>query len=146
MDISIDGEQQPRVIIDLLPHLAPRACENFRVLMRAQPGRGYRHTLFHEVSPGLHACAGLFTGESVFGGRFRDEICMEQPGYERYNVFMANTGPNSNNIEFFIALGENDFRTLVTLSLSFLANVSRYTTTNTTFSSVMLQSTANTSH
>lgn len=110
MDISIDDELQPRIVIDLVPELSPQACENFRVLCRAKVGHGYKKTFFHDIEQDMNASGGRFGGVSIFGERFKDEICREQPKYERYNVFMANEGPNTNNTEFFFALGENEFR------------------------------------
>lgn len=120
MDISIDNLPQPRLVVTLLPHLAPRACENFRYLMKACVGSGYKRSLFHEIEPGIQISGGQFPGVSVFGGRFKDEISLDQPTYARYNLFMASTGPNSNNIEFFICLGDNDFRTCLSTQLHFL--------------------------
>lgn len=104
MDVSIHGERQSRIVVDLMPELAPRACENFRVLARRDEGKGYKGCVFHRIEPGFLAQAG------AFGPKFGDEISRDTPKHARYVVCMANYGPNTNNTQFYIALGEAPWR------------------------------------
>lgn len=94
--------------IELLPAVAPKTVENFRLLSE----RGYYNGLtFHRLVKGFMIQGGdpLGTGmggESAWGGKFEDEIDKKSPlyreGYKRGSVAMANAGPNTNTSQFFI--------------------------------------------
>lgn len=99
--------------IELLPDVAPKAVENFRLLSE----RGYYNGLiFHRIVKGFMIQTGDpegsgFGGQSAWGKPFEDEIDKTSPlyrdGYKRGSVAMANMGKNSNGSQFFIV--QTDF-------------------------------------
>jgi cyclophilin family peptidyl-prolyl cis-trans isomerase len=94
--------------IELLPAAAPKAVENFRLLAQ----RGFYNGLtFHRIVKDFMIQGGDPLGngrggESAWGGTFEDEIDKHSPlyrdGYKRGSVAMANSGPNTNQSQFFI--------------------------------------------
>ncbi len=92
--------------IQLLPVEAPKTVENFVGLSN----KGYFNgIIFHRVISGFMIQGGDPTGtgrggESIWGGKFDDEISpnlkFDQPGV----VAMANAGPNTNGSQFFITV------------------------------------------
>ena len=92
--------------ISFLPHYAPKAVENFIGLAK----KGYYNgIIFHRVIKGFMIQGGDPTGtgmggQSLWGGRFKDEISpdlvFDKPGI----VAMANAGPNTNGSQFFITV------------------------------------------
>ncbi|MCO5553123.1 hypothetical protein L7F22_006644 [Adiantum nelumboides] len=115
LDISIGGESEGRIVIELYPDVVPRTVENFRVLCTGELGSSpktgvplhYKGVPFHRVARGLiqggdisaHEGSG---GESIYGPTFDDENF--QLKHERKGMLsMANVGPNSNGSQFFIA-------------------------------------------
>lgn len=92
--------------VQLLPEDAPKTVENFVGL--ANEGY-YKDVIFHRVIAGFMIQGGDPTGtgrggESIWGGKFPDEISpnikFDQPGI----VAMANAGPNTNGSQFFITV------------------------------------------
>ncbi|KAK7206031.1 peptidyl-prolyl cis-trans isomerase-like 3 [Myxozyma melibiosi] len=90
--------------IELFCSSVPKTCENF--LAHCALGT-YDNTKIHRNIPGFMVQMGDPTGtgkggESIWGGKFEDEI---RPGL-RHNargvVSMANSGPNTNGSQFFI--------------------------------------------
>lgn len=102
--IVILETDQGRITIKLLPHVAPKACENFLGLA----AKGYYDgTAFHRVIKGFMIQGGDPTGtgaggKSIWGRSFEDEtsdeVSFDMPGL----VAMANAGPNTNGSQFFI--------------------------------------------
>lgn len=100
--------------LELYPKLAPKTVENFQLLAQ----RGYYTNLtFHRVEPGFVIQGGdpkgdSTGGESAWGGKFKDEIKLDDAlyknGYKESIVAMANRGPNSNGSQFFIMLADNN--------------------------------------
>jgi cyclophilin family peptidyl-prolyl cis-trans isomerase len=94
--------------IELLPEAAPKAVENFRLLAQ----RGFYNGLtFHRIVKDFMIQGGDPLGdgrggESAWGGTFEDEIdkhsALYRDGYKRGSVAMANSGPNTNQSQFFI--------------------------------------------
>jgi cyclophilin family peptidyl-prolyl cis-trans isomerase len=94
------------VQIQLFPDLAPKTVENFTGLAK----KGYYNGLiFHRIIENFMIQGGDPTGtgmggESVWGGKFDDEINpslnFDQPGM----LAMANAGPNTNGSQFFITV------------------------------------------
>ena len=84
--------------IELYPSFAPRTCQNFVELAK----RGYYDgTLFHRIIPDFMIQGGDPTGtgrggESIFGGKFADEIRRELKHTGAGILSMANSGPNTN--------------------------------------------------
>ncbi|PWV01602.1 hypothetical protein C4B63_4g214 [Trypanosoma cruzi] len=99
------------IIVRLLPNFAPKAVVNFVGL--AQEGF-YNGLTFHRVVPGFMIQGGCPVGDgsggkSVFGERFEDEGMNAMDFFSYPSVYwlcMANCGPNTNESQFFITVGE----------------------------------------
>lgn len=125
LQIHIDGKDAGRIIIELFADVVPQTAENFRSLCTGEGGIGrggrllhYRGNPVHRVIPSFLMQAGDITrgngtgGESIYGGRFKDECFDGKAGshFGRGTVAMANFGKNSNNSQFYITF--NDTRWL----------------------------------
>eukprot|EP00946_MAST-07B_sp_MAST-7B-sp1_P003175 g3175.t1 len=86
-DIACGELELGRMTFVLFPHLAPKACENFRALTTGEKGVGrsghplsYKGSYFHRVVSGFCAQGGDTTrddgsgGESIYGRPFQDEL------------------------------------------------------------------------
>ena len=95
---------QGNIEIKLFDDLAPKTVENFVGLIK----KGYYDgIIFHRVIKGFMIQGGDPTGtgragESLWGGKFEDEVTpnlkFDRPGL----LAMANAGPNTNGSQFFI--------------------------------------------
>lgn len=89
----------------LLPHIAPKASENF--IRLAEKG-SYENVPFHRIIPNFIIQGGDYTKQNGSGGKsiwnrpfedeFSDQLLFDAPG----RVGMSNAGPNSNGSQFFI--------------------------------------------
>jgi cyclophilin family peptidyl-prolyl cis-trans isomerase len=104
---------QGTIKFELLEQDAPKTTENFRLL--AEKGY-YDGLIFHRVIKNFMIQGGDplgegYGGESVWGGKFNDEInkssALYQGAYNKGTVAMANAGPNTNGSQFFIM--HNDY-------------------------------------
>ncbi|KAJ2233245.1 Peptidyl-prolyl cis-trans isomerase-like 1 [Coemansia sp. RSA 485] len=92
--------------IELYWHIAPRTCQNFYELSK----RGYYdNVIFHRVIQNFMIQGGDPTGtgrggESIYGGKFADEISKELKHTGAGILSMANSGKNTNGSQFFITL------------------------------------------
>ena len=90
-----------------LPHRhTPRTCYNIAAL--AQAGY-YNNTIFHRIIKDFMIQGGDPTGtgrggESVYGGKFEDEITRNLKHVGAGVLSMANSGPNTNGSQFFVTL------------------------------------------
>lgn len=97
--------------VELYPTVAPRTCKNFTELAR----RGYYDGLiFHRIIKDFMIQGGDPTGtgrggESIYGGKFQDEIKRELKHTGAGILSMANSGPNTNGSQFFITLAPTPF-------------------------------------
>ena len=95
------------ITLELYNLHAPKTCFNFENLVKVGY---YNNTIFHRVIKDFMAQAGDPTGtgrggESVWGGKFEDEIKRELKHTGAGILSMANSGPNTNGSQFFITLG-----------------------------------------
>jgi len=116
LDVEIRGrggrvETSGRLEIELFADIVPRTAENFRCLCTGERGRDlhFKGATFHRIVPGFVAQGGDITrgdgtgGRSIYGPRFADESFKRL--HARANLLsMANSGPDSNNSQFFILL------------------------------------------
>ena len=97
---------QGNIEVQLMPEVAPKACENFEKL--AEKGY-YNGIIFHRVIKGFMIQGGDPTGtgmggESVWGRPFEDEVTPKAAFDSKGILAMANAGPMTNGSQFFITV------------------------------------------
>jgi cyclophilin family peptidyl-prolyl cis-trans isomerase len=112
-DINIGDTYIGKIVFQLFDEDVPKTCKNFRylcstgILNKNKPS--YQDTVFHRVIKDFMIQGGDITrgdgtgGYSVYGEKFDDEnfnLTHNQPGM----LSMANSGPNTNNSQFFITI------------------------------------------
>ena len=95
--------------LEIYCDIVPRTSFNFLAL--AASGY-YDNTLFHRNIKGFMLQGGDPTGtgkggESIWGGKFNDEIHPDNKHTTRGIVSMANSGPNTNGSQFFITYAKH---------------------------------------
>ncbi|PWN44439.1 hypothetical protein IE81DRAFT_345668 [Ceraceosorus guamensis] len=102
---------QGTILLELYTQHAPRACENFSTLA----SRGYYNGVtFHRIVQDFMIQAGDPTGtgrggNSIYGGKFKDEIDPRLRFTGAGILAMANSGPDTNGSQFFITLAPTPF-------------------------------------
>ncbi|KAI2511107.1 hypothetical protein MHU86_3242 [Fragilaria crotonensis] len=92
--------------IELYYQHTPRTCHNLAAL--AASGY-YNGTIFHRIIRDFMIQGGDPSGtgrggESIYGGKFQDEISKNLKHTGAGVVSMANSGPNTNGSQFFVSL------------------------------------------
>lgn len=95
---------QGNIEIELMPEVAPKACENFIGLVE----KGYYNgIIFHRIIKDFMIQGGDPTGtgrggQSLWGKPFEDEVSAGIKFDDVGILAMANAGPNTNGSQFFI--------------------------------------------
>ncbi len=98
---------QGKIELQLLPKVAPLACENFVRLVR----KGYYNGItFHRVIKGFMIQGGDPNGtgsggKSIWGKPFKNEVSSSVIFNRTGLLAMANAGPDTNGSQFFITTG-----------------------------------------
>ena len=92
--------------VELYYRQAPKSCHNFVELARTGY---YNNTIFHRIIANFMIQGGDPTGtgrggDSIYGGKFEDEITRELKHTGAGILSMANAGANTNGSQFFITL------------------------------------------
>ena len=106
--IAVLETTQGNIEIELRADLAPKTVENFTTHIK----NGYYNGLiFHRIIKGFMIQGGDPTGtgrggESIWGGKFKDEF-NSKAMFNRVGILaMANSGPNTNGSQFFITTAQ----------------------------------------
>lgn len=117
--IELDPAPHVRIEIALYTDAAPNCSQNFMHIACGDKGKAkgsglplcYTGSSFHRYIPGSILQGGDFAhsngsgGESIWGGRFKDEKgALKLKHSKRGLLSMCNTGVNANGSQFFITL------------------------------------------
>lgn len=108
MNVAVIQTNMGTIEIELFADKTPKTVENFVGL--ANKGY-YNGVIFHRVIDNFMIQGGDPTGtgrggQSLWGGKFEDEIVPELKHSSEGILSMANAGPNTNGSQFFITLKE----------------------------------------
>jgi len=97
---------QGNIEIKLFEDIAPKTCENFVGLIEKEY---YDGLIFHRIIKNFMIQGGDPTGtgrggDSLWGGKFEDEVIADKKFDKKGLLAMANSGPNTNGSQFFITL------------------------------------------
>ncbi|XP_020221199.1 peptidyl-prolyl cis-trans isomerase CYP40 [Cajanus cajan] len=115
LDVSIAGDLEGRIFVELFRDVVPKTAENFRALCTGEKGLSatsavplhFKGVRFHRVIKGFMIQGGDITagdgtgGESIYGPAFDDES-LDLKHERKGMLSMANAGPNTNSSQFFI--------------------------------------------
>lgn len=141
LDITIDNKKYGKLIFELFTDVVPKTCDNFSELCK---NKAYKDIKFHRLIKDFCIQGGDITnndgtgGISIYGPKFKDEnfkITHDSIGI----LSMANSGPDTNNSQFFITLGSTEhldnkhvaFGKCIS-GLNLIKNFNNYSVTNET--------------
>jgi len=106
--IAVLETTQGNIELELRPDLAPKTVENFTKHIK---DGYYNGTIFHRIIKKFMVQGGDPTGtgrggESIWGGKFKDEFTPKAQFNKAGVLAMANAGPNTNGSQFFITTVE----------------------------------------
>jgi len=106
--IYLDLKNNCRVVIKMLPNVAPRHVARIKKLARE---KFYDGIIFHRVIPGFMAQTGDPTGTGMGGSKYPDLPAeFSRVPFKRGTVGMARAAdPNSANSQFFIMFADGRF-------------------------------------
>lgn len=99
-------------MLELYCELVPKGCENFLALCASN---AYDGAIFHRnirdfmVQAGIPNASGIIKkGQSIWGGKFKDEFVDSLKHSRRGVVSWANSGPDTNGSQFFITYKKHE--------------------------------------
>ncbi|KAF5759263.1 putative peptidylprolyl isomerase [Helianthus annuus] len=115
LDISIGGELEGRIVVELFTEIVPKTAENFRALCTGEKGVSpitgvplhYKGVRFHRMIKSSKIEGGDISGgdgtggESIYGPTFEDEN-FELKHERKGMLSMVNSGPDTNGSQFLI--------------------------------------------
>jgi len=137
LNIKVDNNEVNKLRIKLFYDIVPKTCKNFSELCK---NKAYVNNKFHRLIKNFMIQGGDIVnndgtgGISIYGKTFEDEnfdLKHDKVGL----LSMANSGPNTNNSQFFITLNSNHhldgkhvvFGEIIS-NLEFIKNLNNYST------------------
>lgn len=140
--ILSDGPEQREILLSLNPNLqfeppidiyhkividlyndTPKTTENFVSIIKGFKTKSrkeicYRNTPIHRIVKNFIVQGGDVTrfdgsgGDSIYGGKFKDESAGLKRDFKRGSIGMANSGKNSNTSQFFFVIADSECKKL----------------------------------
>ena len=111
LDVNIDENKLGKLVFELNNDVVPKTCKNFIDLCK---NKAYKNVKFHRLVKDFCLQGGDITkndgsgGISIYGNQFDDENF--KLNHDDIGILsMANSGPNTNNSQFFITLKSSPF-------------------------------------
>ncbi|XP_057573537.1 peptidyl-prolyl cis-trans isomerase A-like [Hippopotamus amphibius kiboko] len=113
-NIAVHREPLARISFELFADKVPKTADNFHALSTGKKGFGYKGSFFHRIILGFMCQSGDLTRHNGTGGKF---ICGEKFDDKNFILkhtgpgilSMANAGPNTNSLQFFICTAKTEW-------------------------------------